>query len=210
MNCQSCGNPLKPTDTFCTSCGCEVGNSSGSKKKKRSSRAIVLSILSLLIAAGVALGAYSFFSHRNADGPSPKEVQNNGSTVDLVLPDAEDKSNNNGGDMIVTFIIDGAIAIDNNGVYKAKDGVIFYYEGKADMNASLLEEISFDSVRAMLANRNHRMIVSIKPTANAKYSDVVKIVDEMKNNHIKTWQLEELTKEDSVIYERKLGHPIGK
>lgn len=212
MNCQSCGNPLKQTDKFCTNCGCEVGNSSGSKKKKRLSRAIILSFLSLLLVGGVAYGTYSFFSHRNADKQSPENVknnvQNNDSTLDIVL--TEDKSNNNGGDEIITFIIDGVIAVDDNGNQKAKDGVIFYYVGKPDMDENVLEKINFDSVRVMLANKNHRVIVSIKPTATANYSDVVKMVDEMDINHIKYWQIGDFTKEDSVIYERKLGHSISK
>lgn len=54
----------------------------------------------------------------------------------------------------------------------------------------------------------HRVIVSIKPTSTASYADVVRMLDEMQINYIGTWQVETLSKEDSVLYERTTGHPI--
>lgn len=55
----------------------------------------------------------------------------------------------------------------------------------------------------------HRPIVSIKPTANASYADVVRMLDEMQINQITTYQIETLSKEDSTLYENKTGHPIA-
>jgi hypothetical protein len=51
----------------------------------------------------------------------------------------------------------------------------------------------------------HRPIVSIKPTANASYADVVKLLDEMQISQIATYQIETLSKEDTLLYENKVG-----
>ncbi|MBR5117992.1 MAG: biopolymer transporter ExbD [Muribaculaceae bacterium] len=54
----------------------------------------------------------------------------------------------------------------------------------------------------------HRPIVSIKPTANASYADVVRLLDEMQISQIATFQIETLSKEDSTLYEHKVGYPV--
>ena len=54
-----------------------------------------------------------------------------------------------------------------------------------------------------------RPIIVIKPTANACYADVVRMLDEMQINQISTYQIEALNKQDSTLYEHKVGHPIG-
>ena len=53
-----------------------------------------------------------------------------------------------------------------------------------------------------------RPIVVIKPTANASYADVVRMLDEMQINQISTYQIESLSKQDSTLYEHKVGHPL--
>lgn len=54
-----------------------------------------------------------------------------------------------------------------------------------------------------------RPIVVIKPTSNACYADVVRMLDEMQINQISTFQLESLNKQDSTLYEHKVGHALG-
>ncbi|MBQ2164953.1 MAG: hypothetical protein II445_10660, partial [Muribaculaceae bacterium] len=54
-----------------------------------------------------------------------------------------------------------------------------------------------------------RPIIVIKPTANACYADVVHMLDEMQINQISTYQLETLNKQDSTLYEHKVGHALG-
>jgi len=54
-----------------------------------------------------------------------------------------------------------------------------------------------------------RPIVVIKPTANACYADVVSMLDEMQINQISGFQIEPLNKQDSTLYEHKVGHPLG-
>ena len=54
-----------------------------------------------------------------------------------------------------------------------------------------------------------RPIIVIKPTANACYADVVRMLDEMQINQISTYQIEALNKQDSTLYEHKVGRPIG-
>ena len=54
-----------------------------------------------------------------------------------------------------------------------------------------------------------RPIIVIKPTANACYADVVRMLDEMQINQISTFQLEALNKQDSTLYEHKVGHALG-
>ena len=55
----------------------------------------------------------------------------------------------------------------------------------------------------------HRPIVAIKPTANASYADVVRMLDEMQINQITTYQIETLSKEDSTLYQHKTNKPIA-
>ncbi|MBR5638744.1 MAG: zinc ribbon domain-containing protein [Muribaculaceae bacterium] len=235
MNCQSCGNRLKPTDKYCTYCGQQIGNS---QKKKRIWLALILSILVLT----VAVSAVFFFWYVNKFRQT--------STVELKLPDINkgDNSVNDNDARIsesITFIIDGT----NSKNQTCNDGVIYYYEGKPDLNTSALKEIKIDSVRLLLAERNneliseidkikkewskgniddekykelvkkardtqaadpnaHRVIVTIKPTPNAIYANVVRMLDEMQVNHITTYQIEALTKEDSILYKQTTGYPI--
>lgn len=54
-----------------------------------------------------------------------------------------------------------------------------------------------------------RPIIVIKPTSNACYADVVRMLDEMQINQISTYQLEALNKQDSTLYEHKVGHALG-
>lgn len=54
-----------------------------------------------------------------------------------------------------------------------------------------------------------RPIVMIKPTSNASYADVVKLLDEMQINQVSTYQIETLNKQDSILYEKKVGRPLG-
>ena len=54
-----------------------------------------------------------------------------------------------------------------------------------------------------------RPIIIIKPTANACYADVVRMLDEMQINKISTYQIESLNKQDSTLYEHKVGHALG-
>jgi hypothetical protein len=54
-----------------------------------------------------------------------------------------------------------------------------------------------------------RPIIVIKPTANACYADVVRMLDEMQINQISTYQIEALNKQDSTLYEHKVGRPLG-
>jgi biopolymer transport protein ExbD len=54
-----------------------------------------------------------------------------------------------------------------------------------------------------------RPIVVIKPTANACYADVVRLLDEMQINQISTYQLETLSQQDSTLYQHKVGHALG-
>lgn len=54
-----------------------------------------------------------------------------------------------------------------------------------------------------------RPIIVIKPTANACYADVVHMLDEMQINQISTYQLESMNKQDSTLYEHKVGHALG-
>ncbi|MBR5085911.1 MAG: biopolymer transporter ExbD [Muribaculaceae bacterium] len=54
-----------------------------------------------------------------------------------------------------------------------------------------------------------RPIVMIKPTANACYADVVRLLDEMQINYVTSFMLQPLNKQDSTLYEQKLGHALG-
>lgn len=54
-----------------------------------------------------------------------------------------------------------------------------------------------------------RPIVMIKPTSNASYADVVRLLDEMQINQVSTYQIETLNKQDSILYEKKVGRPFG-
>ncbi len=54
-----------------------------------------------------------------------------------------------------------------------------------------------------------RPIVMIKPTSNASYADVVRLLDEMQINQVSTYQIETLNKQDSILYEKKVGHPLA-
>jgi biopolymer transport protein ExbD len=54
-----------------------------------------------------------------------------------------------------------------------------------------------------------RPIVMIKPTSNASYADVVRLLDEMQINQVSTYQIETLNKQDSILYEKKVGRPLG-
>ena len=54
-----------------------------------------------------------------------------------------------------------------------------------------------------------RPIVVIKPTSNACYADVVRLLDEMGINDITKYQIESLNKQDSTLYEHKVGHALG-
>ncbi len=54
-----------------------------------------------------------------------------------------------------------------------------------------------------------RPIVIIKPTANACYADVVRMLDEMQINKVSTFMLQPLNKQDSTLYEQKTGHALG-
>ncbi len=54
-----------------------------------------------------------------------------------------------------------------------------------------------------------RPIVMIKPTSNASYADVVRLLDEMQINQVSTYQIETLNKQDSMLYEKKVGRPLG-
>jgi hypothetical protein len=54
-----------------------------------------------------------------------------------------------------------------------------------------------------------RPIVIIKPTANACYADVVRMLDEMQISKVSTFMLQSLNKTDSTLYEQKVGHPLG-
>ena len=54
-----------------------------------------------------------------------------------------------------------------------------------------------------------RPIVMIKPTSNASYADVVRLLDEMQINQVSTYQIERLNKQDSILYEKKVGHPLA-
>lgn len=49
----------------------------------------------------------------------------------------------------------------------------------------------------------------IKPTSNASYADVVRLLDEMQINQVSTYQIETLNKQDSILYEKKVGRPLG-
>ena len=54
-----------------------------------------------------------------------------------------------------------------------------------------------------------RPIVMIKPTSNASYADVVRLLDEMQINQVSTYQIETLNKQDSILYEKKVFRPLG-
>ena len=54
-----------------------------------------------------------------------------------------------------------------------------------------------------------RPIVIIKPTANACYADVVRMLDEMQISKVSTFMLQPLNKQDSTLYEQKVGHALG-
>ena len=179
-------------------------------------------------------------------------------TLDLVLPTNDDVNKEEETKIkesdAITFIIDGDMATDKNGVAKSSNGKIYYYEGQADMENFTLNEIKFgndkDAIRGMLQKRNKelltivnklkddwkkgtindsiynakvkearakqaedinakRPIIVIKPTSNACYADVVRMLDEMQINQISTYQLEILNKQDSTLYEHKVGHALG-
>ncbi|MBR2146487.1 MAG: biopolymer transporter ExbD [Muribaculaceae bacterium] len=55
----------------------------------------------------------------------------------------------------------------------------------------------------------HRPIVIIKPTANACYADVVRMLDEMQISKVSTFMIQNLNKTDSTLYEQKVGHALG-
>jgi biopolymer transport protein ExbD len=81
---------------------------------------------------------------------------------------------------------------------------------KGEINDSIYNARVRDAREKQAADINaKRPIIVIKPTANACYADVVRLLDEMQINQISTYQLESLSKQDSTLYEHKVGHPLG-
>ena len=238
MNCPSCGNNLKPNESFCTHCGRKVDNSNNNDNKKRHSLIVLLPIICLVVIAILVI--FFILCVRN--------LKTN--TVELMLPEISkiSKEESIADDGVITFIIDGLDTKNQKGdnVSRSKDGVVYYYEGKPDLKNGRLREIGIDSVRVILDNKNHelitkidnikqewekgnidenkykelvskakvndanehRVIVKIKPTENANYSDVVKLLDIMQLSVISTYQISTLTKMDSVLYEHTMGRPF--
>lgn len=267
MDCPDCGNQLKPTDKYCTHCGNQVSDSQEKdpQKKKSMLRVIALALLSLLLVAGVAYGTYSLMCHANADKTSQSDENVvdaeakqhvNAHAIEFILPTIEtieiEEYANSVYNGVTTIIIDGKINQNQNGddVSRVQDGEFYYFEGSPDADDAVMKKIGFDSLHAMLAEKNHELItkidkikkdwaqgkiddanyrelvlkarmdqvhdpnahrpvVLIKPTDNASYADIVRILDEMNVNQISTYQIEKLTPEDSVLFEKTIGHPIG-
>ena len=81
---------------------------------------------------------------------------------------------------------------------------------KGAINDSVYNAKVRDAREKQAADLNaKRPIIVIKPTANACYADVVRMLDEMQINQISTYQIEALNKQDSTLYEHKVGHPLG-
>lgn len=148
----------------------------------------------------------------------------------------------------VTIIIDGKINKDSLSL--ASDGMLYYYDGKPDVENNNMKQIKFGvgegTIRQILAERNtevlkeinakkalwkegkltdeqyqeeakkirnnddlKRPVVMIKATANASYSDVVNVLDEMQINNISRYQIERMNHTDSVMMMKLQGKPIN-
>lgn len=148
----------------------------------------------------------------------------------------------------VTIIIDGKINKDSLSL--ASDGMLYYYDGKPDVENNNMKQIKFGvgegTIRQILADRNtevlkeinakkalwkegkltdeqyqeeakkirnnddlKRPVVMIKATANASYSDVVNVLDEMQINNISRYQIERMNHTDSVMMMKLQGKPIN-
>ena len=148
----------------------------------------------------------------------------------------------------VTIIIDGKLTRDSLSL--AQDGMLYYYDGKPDVENSNMKQIKFGvgegTIRQILMERNtdvlkeinakkalwkegkltdeqyqeeakkirnnddlKRPVVMIKATANASYSDVVNVLDEMQINNISRYQIERMNHTDSVMMMKLQGKPIN-
>ena len=148
----------------------------------------------------------------------------------------------------VTIIIDGKINKDSLSL--ASDGMLYYYDGKPDVENNNMKQIKFGTgegtIRQILVDRNgdvlkeinakkalwkegkltdeqyqeeakkirnnddlKRPVVMIKATANASYSDVVNVLDEMQINNISRYQIERMNHTDSVMMMKLQGKPIN-
>ena len=88
-------------------------------------------------------------------------------TVELFLPTNDKVDDQNQVEIkeseAITFIIDGAIDKDNQGNEISKDGMIYYYEGKPDLENNNLVELKFDkdggdAIRKLLEERNNDLL----------------------------------------------------
>lgn len=79
-----------------------------------------------------------------------------------------------------------------------KEGNVFYYEGELEASGSNFKSTTMKQVREVIMNKKRStiekdLVLIIKPGEDARYSDVVNILDEMTINVIKRYAMVDIS-----------------
>ena len=116
-NCPKCNANLPDDSDFCTNCGSkisEIQNNSAGKKKGSKTIKVLLIIIAVLLAIGIAVGAYFIFKDNNSSAD-----QNNNIVSEEDDKDSDDEDKNNDKDPDIEIEPDEDVDVD---VDITKDG----------------------------------------------------------------------------------------
>jgi biopolymer transport protein ExbD len=95
----------------------------------------------------------------------------------------------------------------------AKDHNIFYYEGELAPNASNFKSSNFKDIRNEIISKKQSsndvdFFVTIKPSDESTYKDVVDILDEMTINVVKRYALVDISPVEMQLVQTTEGEPV--
>jgi biopolymer transport protein ExbD len=122
----------------------------------------------------------------------------------LIMPDDRDKTQDN-----TKIKQSGALTI-----LLGKDDNVFYYEGELAPDASNFKSSSFKDIRDEIIRKKQSsndadFFVTIKPSDESTYKDVVDILDEMTINVVKKYALVDIADVEMQLIQRTEGEPVS-